>query len=166
MDTPVSGNKKPRKSLRLRDFSVGWIVGLEPTASRATIWRASQLRHTHHIVLPDCFATASPLRDGIPRFARDRDLLVSLANNDLLCTKLLRSFARLLRNRVAASRRHPSLRSGPRFYFVKSRHVPEGIRTPDPRLRRPLLYPTELRTRALLSQPNRHFRYDCKEKSG
>ena len=27
----------------------GWIVGLEPTASRATIWRASQLRHTHHI---------------------------------------------------------------------------------------------------------------------
>ena len=24
--------------------------------------------------------------------------------------------------------------------------VPEGIRTPDPRLRRPLLYPAELRT--------------------
>ena len=27
----------------------GWIMGLEPMASRATIWRASQLRHTHHI---------------------------------------------------------------------------------------------------------------------
>ena len=27
----------------------GWLVGLEPTASRATIWRASQLRHSHHI---------------------------------------------------------------------------------------------------------------------
>ncbi len=26
----------------------GWIEGLEPSASRATIWRASQLRHTHH----------------------------------------------------------------------------------------------------------------------
>ena len=26
------------------------------------------------------------------------------------------------------------------------KNVPEGIRTPDPRLRRPLLYPTELRT--------------------
>ena len=25
-------------------------MGLEPTASRATIWRASQLRHTHHII--------------------------------------------------------------------------------------------------------------------
>ncbi len=28
-------------------------------------------------------------------------------------------------------------------------NVPEGIRTPDPRLRRPLLYPAELRTHVL-----------------
>ena len=36
----------------LKDSAVifmGWIIGLEPTTSRATIWRASQLRHTHHI---------------------------------------------------------------------------------------------------------------------
>ncbi len=34
------------------------------------------------------------------------------------------------------------------FSFSKLRlfRMPEGIRTPDPRLRRPLLYPTELRT--------------------
>ena len=50
----------------------GWVMGFEPTASRATIWRANQLRYTHHI------------------------------------------------------------------------NVLGGIRTPDPRLRRPLLYPTEL----------------------
>ena len=50
-------------------------MGLEPTISRTTIWRANQLRHTHHIY-----------------------------------------------------------------------HMPGGTRTPDTRLRRPVLYPTELRT--------------------
>ena len=52
----------------------GWVVGLEPTTSRTTIWRANQLHHTHHI------------------------------------------------------------------------NEPGGIRTLDLRLRRPLLYPAELRT--------------------
>ena len=29
----------------------GWLVGLEPTTYRATICRASQLRHSHHLGL-------------------------------------------------------------------------------------------------------------------
>ena len=57
-------------------------MGFEPMASRATIWRANQLRYTHHIIL---------IKDNVPK----------------------------------------------------------GIRTPDPRLRRPLLYPAELWTHML-----------------
>ena len=67
-----------------RKASAGWILGFEPKASRATIWRANQLRYTHHI------------------------------------------------------------------NFSLTGNVPEGIRTPDTRLRRPLLYPTELLAHTLL----------------
>ena len=27
---------------------LGWLKGFEPSISRATIWRANQLRHSHH----------------------------------------------------------------------------------------------------------------------
>ena len=33
----------------------GWVVGLEPTISRTTIWRANQLHHTHHITYRTVF---------------------------------------------------------------------------------------------------------------
>ena len=33
----------------------GWVVGLEPTISRTTIWRANQLHHTHRITYRTVF---------------------------------------------------------------------------------------------------------------
>ena len=73
-------------------------MGLEPTVSRTTIWRANQLRHTHHI---------SP--------GREEDHIID-----------------------------PDM--------------PGGTRTPDTRLRRPVLYPTELRTLKPLAIEHRQMR--------
>ena len=72
--------------------STGWIKGFEPLASRATIWRANQLRYTHH--------------------------------NSVLFFNFDNKFHRRI--------------------CLQMKNVPEGIRTPDTWLRRPLLYPTEL----------------------
>ena len=76
-----SKNKTKNPVTFVTGFS-GWLQGFEPWASRATIWRANQLRYSHHYEFLELFVL----------------------------------------------------------------NEPEGIRTPDPRLRRPLLYPAELRT--------------------
>ena len=54
--------RKKRTLSNSLSVHVGWLVGLEPTASRATIWRASQLRHSHHIIgAPGGTRTPGPL---------------------------------------------------------------------------------------------------------
>ena len=46
----------------------GWIKGFEPLASRATIWRANQLRYTHHymyISVQACLKGFEPPTHGL-----------------------------------------------------------------------------------------------------
>ncbi len=55
---------------------MGWMKGFEPSASRATIWRANQLRHIHHIHLLAAAPYVEGQRPGTPEGTRTPDLLL------------------------------------------------------------------------------------------
>ena len=73
----------------------GWIEGLEPSASRATIWRANQLRHIHHIrPLMLCTMAFALYKAGTPEGTRTPDLL--LRRQLLYPTELLAHMERVM----------------------------------------------------------------------
>ena len=51
LTTWLQPNIKKKDFLWKSFFSVGWVVGFEPTIFSATNWRVNQLRYTHHINL-------------------------------------------------------------------------------------------------------------------
>ena len=126
-----------------RIIKMGWMRGLEPPASRATIWRANQLRHTHHILLRK--------KNGAPGGTRTPNLLL---RRQLLYPAELQAHItqdRLIKKLEQVMGIEPTCSAWkadilPLNYTRIKKSEPEGIRTPDPRLRRPLLYPAELRT--------------------
>ena len=87
-------NFKPRRRRGLKK-RMGWMKGFEPSASRATIWRANQLRHIHHIrLLMRCTGWQLLVRAGTPEGTRTPDLL--LRRQLLYPTELLAHMERVM----------------------------------------------------------------------
>ena len=94
-DIPISVQKLQAPPKARLEKRMGWMKGFEPSASRATIWRANQLRHIHHIRFPALHRMALPhFRAGTPEGTRTPDLL--LRRQLLYPTELLAHMERVM----------------------------------------------------------------------
>ena len=98
---------------------MGWITGLEPATTRSTIWRSTDW-------------TISTILAGVGRFELPR------ARVKVLCLTAWRYPIVYLVRQVQI------ISPWRNILCAVSTGAPEGIRTPDPRLRRAMLYPAEL----------------------
>ncbi len=111
---------------------MGWIVGFEPTVSSATNWRFNQLSYTHHIGFMQhiCASPSFSIRSG------------ALRGTALCCANRAPSRLRARGSSPPQTGGILCICASPSF-SIRSGAL-RGTRTPDPLLRRQMLYPTEL----------------------